>query len=622
MNLFEIPPSHWSEKRKKAYLKREKNPNSYYFRYKDPNEEIRKGPFTQMEKEAFIHRLKEVGPQNWGIFSRMIEGRVGYQCSNFYKYLVSRGEIEEIRNFKKKKVVNGQKKPRLRWMGKKDKQNERTFHDECTINGDPYRVNDIVLLRSSNDMPRIARIEAMYSKKPGRKLFKCRWFYRFEDLQIEDDKVEQNEFDDRELFLSSIYSIRNLEDVIRKGYVYQKSDFLKLTTKDIEKLELDSECECVFYSDKYFNGQINFKDDCSEEDEELEMLKTEEMKTESLINYPINFDLKQEQHIFTKKEIQESPPSTNKKISANKKNVTKDTIYCCIEGCKNICWTKRLASNLKNHWDLKEGGKYICGTHYNKDKKQKMNNTGNSSNGSNNNHNLSKNAPIKKRKLPDKDDLCIINQNNVIIHSSGHSQGNGINGISSHSLYKNHPGHNGNHTLNTAYNFNNNNFPFNHIQSNPLKNNINNNLNKNFISNNNLNHHNNNTNININSNIPSSTKKIKKNPVSQVRGVVVYKDKIVKENAIGEVIIFPNTTIEEMKEAICSELKQDLPFDLKRCHIPIPESQYQKLAYLFFNDRVEDSLVIVPSFKKEGLFSSPTAGRDFLGLLSVVNQIN
>lgn len=39
------------------------------------------------EKKLFFDRMKEVGVNGqWGIFSMAIPGRVGYQCSNFYRY--------------------------------------------------------------------------------------------------------------------------------------------------------------------------------------------------------------------------------------------------------------------------------------------------------------------------------------------------------------------------------------------------------------------------------------------------------------------------------------------------------------------------------------------------------
>ena len=50
----------------------------------------------QKEKKLFLERLKEVGANGqWGIFSQAIPGRVGYQCSNFYRLLIERGELTD-----------------------------------------------------------------------------------------------------------------------------------------------------------------------------------------------------------------------------------------------------------------------------------------------------------------------------------------------------------------------------------------------------------------------------------------------------------------------------------------------------------------------------------------------
>jgi hypothetical protein len=42
---------------------------------------------VQAERALFMKRLGEMGAcGKWGIFSMTIPGRVGYQCSNFYRY--------------------------------------------------------------------------------------------------------------------------------------------------------------------------------------------------------------------------------------------------------------------------------------------------------------------------------------------------------------------------------------------------------------------------------------------------------------------------------------------------------------------------------------------------------
>jgi hypothetical protein len=70
----------WSQARIRAYQMIDQNPNSYYYRFNAPNEEQRKGQWTDDEKELFYKRLEEVGANGqWGIFSMAVPGRVGYQ---------------------------------------------------------------------------------------------------------------------------------------------------------------------------------------------------------------------------------------------------------------------------------------------------------------------------------------------------------------------------------------------------------------------------------------------------------------------------------------------------------------------------------------------------------------
>lgn len=51
-----------------------------------------------------------------------------------------------------------------------------------------------------------------------------------------------------------------------------------------------------------------------------------------------------------------------KKKLANAQNGErkKDGIVCSIEGCDNLCWTKRLATTLRSDWVYKLKGKYVC----------------------------------------------------------------------------------------------------------------------------------------------------------------------------------------------------------------------------------------------------------------------
>ncbi|KAI8384927.1 uncharacterized protein BYT42DRAFT_564109 [Radiomyces spectabilis] len=86
----------WSQARIRAYQMIDQNPNSYYYRFNAPGEEQRKGQWSEEEKRLFFDRLKEVGANSqWGIFSMAIPGRVGYQCSNFYRLLIETQQIHD-----------------------------------------------------------------------------------------------------------------------------------------------------------------------------------------------------------------------------------------------------------------------------------------------------------------------------------------------------------------------------------------------------------------------------------------------------------------------------------------------------------------------------------------------
>ncbi|KAI9307857.1 hypothetical protein BJ944DRAFT_148032, partial [Cunninghamella echinulata] len=86
----------WSSARIRAYQMIEQNPNSYYYRFNAPGEIQRKGQWSPKEREIFFKRLDELGANGqWGIFAMEIPGRVGYQCSNFYRLLVQTGEIND-----------------------------------------------------------------------------------------------------------------------------------------------------------------------------------------------------------------------------------------------------------------------------------------------------------------------------------------------------------------------------------------------------------------------------------------------------------------------------------------------------------------------------------------------
>ena len=91
----------WSEARRNSYMKERESPNSYYYRHLPQGEVQRNGPWTEQEKRLFIERYNQMQGDDgsvhgqWGLFSLAIPGRVGYQCSNFYRKLISTGEIKD-----------------------------------------------------------------------------------------------------------------------------------------------------------------------------------------------------------------------------------------------------------------------------------------------------------------------------------------------------------------------------------------------------------------------------------------------------------------------------------------------------------------------------------------------
>lgn len=85
--------------------------------------------------------MKEVGVNGqWGIFSRAIPGRVGYQCSNFYRQLIESGKVHDP-NY----VVDSNGKLRYLFRGKRKtsgEDNENHFnhkHESFFLNF----INDI-----------------------------------------------------------------------------------------------------------------------------------------------------------------------------------------------------------------------------------------------------------------------------------------------------------------------------------------------------------------------------------------------------------------------------------------------------------------------------------------------
>jgi len=84
----------WSEARKKAFKEIDKNPNAYYYRFNKPGEQQKNGGIKKDEHAQFMKLIKEKGANDkWGLFAINMPGRVGYQCSNYYRQLVKDKQI-------------------------------------------------------------------------------------------------------------------------------------------------------------------------------------------------------------------------------------------------------------------------------------------------------------------------------------------------------------------------------------------------------------------------------------------------------------------------------------------------------------------------------------------------
>ncbi|OLY82904.1 hypothetical protein AYI68_g2970 [Smittium mucronatum] len=84
----------WSSARINAFKAIKTKPNTYYYRFNAPGEVQRVGQWDETEKKLFHARLKEIGANGqWGIFSMTIPGRVGYQCSNYYRFLIENHKL-------------------------------------------------------------------------------------------------------------------------------------------------------------------------------------------------------------------------------------------------------------------------------------------------------------------------------------------------------------------------------------------------------------------------------------------------------------------------------------------------------------------------------------------------
>ena len=73
----------------------EENPNAYYYRFNDLGEKQATGAWTEKEHNHFLSLIKDGVDYRWGILSIKVPGRVGYQCSNYYRLLIEKGVLSD-----------------------------------------------------------------------------------------------------------------------------------------------------------------------------------------------------------------------------------------------------------------------------------------------------------------------------------------------------------------------------------------------------------------------------------------------------------------------------------------------------------------------------------------------
>jgi hypothetical protein len=91
----------WSPIRRESFAQIVNNPNAFFYRNRPPGDPQKFGPFTKEEEAQFLERLnyfrEDLGINCglWGLFAVPIRGRLGYQCSNFYRLLVNEGRVKD-----------------------------------------------------------------------------------------------------------------------------------------------------------------------------------------------------------------------------------------------------------------------------------------------------------------------------------------------------------------------------------------------------------------------------------------------------------------------------------------------------------------------------------------------
>lgn len=208
------------------------NPNSFFYRNRPPGEEPKRGSFSPEEEAQFIERVRyfredlHINDGLWGLFAVPLNGRFGYQCSNYYRYLIAEGKIKDP----KYKVLENGKLSYIRGTG-------RNFPD------DSYEILEKEAfqyikkcLENENQQPM-----AMLPQNFGRRKFRRS---RKDHSQIKHTKNQIITFDDvRDIPIKPFHHVIDVD-------IYDKK--CSKASKDKKK---SSKITPVHYSPDFFTGK-------------------------------------------------------------------------------------------------------------------------------------------------------------------------------------------------------------------------------------------------------------------------------------------------------------------------------------------------------------------------------
>jgi hypothetical protein len=119
----DFPPDYesWAPCRQQSWLQLQVNPNGFFDRHLLPGEQRKNGAWSKEENLLFLKTFQEHPPESgdWGLFSRHIPGRVGYQCSAQYKRLIATARIPKSEESQEQKMskVTTEEEEQLRFEG-------------------------------------------------------------------------------------------------------------------------------------------------------------------------------------------------------------------------------------------------------------------------------------------------------------------------------------------------------------------------------------------------------------------------------------------------------------------------------------------------------------------------